>query len=124
MSQSSDRAQEGNRFQKPGSRFRRPDRSGGARYDGRPRERSFTKAVCSECKKECELPFRPTGDRPVYCRDCFSARKDSGSFKGKFGNRSREGDSTRERSFDTRGKSRGPRSSKRGSFFKRRKERS
>ena len=40
---------------------------------GRPRE--MNKAVCAECKKECEVPFKPSGDRPVYCRDCFSKRK-------------------------------------------------
>ena len=39
-------------------------------------ERSFTKAICAECKTECEVPFRPTGDRPVYCKDCFSKRQD------------------------------------------------
>lgn len=40
------------------------------------RERSFTKAICAECKTECEVPFKPTGDRPVYCKECFSKRKD------------------------------------------------
>ena len=40
---------------------------------GRPRE--MFKAVCAECKKECEVPFRPSGDRPVYCKECFSKRK-------------------------------------------------
>ncbi len=29
------------------------------------------KAICSECGKECEVPFKPTEGRPVYCRDCF-----------------------------------------------------
>lgn len=29
------------------------------------------KAVCSNCGKECQVPFRPTGDKPVYCSDCF-----------------------------------------------------
>ena len=29
-------------------------------------------ATCSGCGKECQLPFRPTGERPVYCRDCFA----------------------------------------------------
>jgi len=29
------------------------------------------KAVCSDCKQECEVPFRPTEGRPVYCNDCF-----------------------------------------------------
>lgn len=125
ISRSSDHVQDGNRFQKSGPRFRHHDRPGGAKYDDRARERNFTQAVCAECGKKCELPFRPTGDRPVYCRDCFSARNDSGSFKGKFGNRSREGDFTRERNFDNRGKAKGPRSGKkRGPFFQRQKERS
>jgi CxxC-x17-CxxC domain-containing protein len=31
-------------------------------------------AVCSSCGKTCEVPFRPTGDKPVYCRDCFAGR--------------------------------------------------
>ena len=48
--------------------------SGG--FGSRPRE--LHKAVCAECKKECEVPFKPSGDRPVYCRDCFSKRKSSG----------------------------------------------
>ena len=26
---------------------------------------------CAECGKEDEVPFRPTGARPVYCYDCF-----------------------------------------------------
>jgi CxxC-x17-CxxC domain-containing protein len=43
---------------------------------GRPRE--FHKATCSECQKECEVPFKPSGDRPVYCKDCFAKRKDGG----------------------------------------------
>ncbi len=43
-------------------------------YDRGPREKH--KATCSECKKECEVPFKPSGDRPVYCKDCYSKRKD------------------------------------------------
>ncbi|MBI4845112.1 MAG: hypothetical protein HY810_01330 [Candidatus Omnitrophica bacterium] len=50
--------------------------SSGGGYGGRPREKH--KATCSECKKECEVPFKPTGDRPVYCKECFSKRRDSG----------------------------------------------
>ena len=49
---------------------------GGNRFGGGPRE--MHKAVCSDCKKECEVPFRPSGDRPIYCKDCYSKRKDSG----------------------------------------------
>ncbi len=47
----------------------------GGGFGGRPRE--MHKTTCSECKKECEVPFKPSGDRPVYCKDCFSARKDN-----------------------------------------------
>ena len=38
---------------------------------GRNGEREMFKATCAECGKPCEVPFRPSGDRPVYCRDCF-----------------------------------------------------
>ena len=55
-------------------------RKGGARGGGRgefgggaPRE--FFAAICAECGKEAQLPFKPRGDRPVYCSDCFSKRR-------------------------------------------------
>jgi CxxC-x17-CxxC domain-containing protein len=28
-------------------------------------------AVCASCGKSCEVPFRPTGDKPIYCSFCF-----------------------------------------------------
>ncbi|MBU1164092.1 hypothetical protein KKA15_00845 [Patescibacteria group bacterium] len=28
-------------------------------------------AVCDKCGKDCEVPFKPTGDKPIYCSDCF-----------------------------------------------------
>ena len=37
--------------------------------DDRPRE--MFKTVCSNCNKDCEVPFRPTTGKPVYCSDCF-----------------------------------------------------
>ncbi len=37
--------------------------------------RKMHTAVCADCKKECTIPFKPSGDRPVYCKDCFSRRK-------------------------------------------------
>ena len=42
-------------------------------YSRRPRE--MHKAICSECNKECEVPFKPSEDRPVYCKECFSKRR-------------------------------------------------
>ena len=33
---------------------------------------------CSECGKEItELPFEPSGDRPLYCRECHANRRKS-----------------------------------------------
>ena len=28
-------------------------------------------AICAKCGKECEVPFRPSGSKPVYCSNCF-----------------------------------------------------
>lgn len=43
---------------------------------GGDRETTMYKAVCSECKKSCDVPFRPSGDKPVYCRDCFAGKRE------------------------------------------------
>ena len=32
-------------------------------------------AVCSDCGCECEVPFQPHADRPVFCRKCWSAHR-------------------------------------------------
>ncbi len=31
--------------------------------------------VCSECKKDTTVRFKPRGDWPVYCYDCYMKRK-------------------------------------------------
>ena len=28
------------------------------------------KAVCTKFKKECEVPFKPTEGKLVYCKEC------------------------------------------------------
>ncbi|HJJ29428.1 MAG TPA: DNA-directed RNA polymerase, partial [Methanocorpusculum sp.] len=38
-------------------------------FNDGPRE--MTKTVCSDCGKECEVPFKPTEGRPVYCQECL-----------------------------------------------------
>ena len=45
---------------------------GGFRPSG-PRE--MHKATCADCKQETEVPFQPSGDRPVYCRECYQKHK-------------------------------------------------
>ena len=39
--------------------------------------RTLYPAVCSECGRETEVPFNPTPGKPVYCRECFQARRAS-----------------------------------------------
>ena len=40
-----------------------------------PRGRVETVALCAQCSRETTVPFRPTQGRPVFCRECFQARK-------------------------------------------------
>jgi len=35
------------------------------------------KAVCTDCGKECEVPFKPDQNRPVYCQACWTTRRPS-----------------------------------------------
>jgi len=48
-------------------------RKGGFRRDFGPRK--MFKAVCAECSQECEVPFKPTEGRPVFCKECFAKRR-------------------------------------------------
>jgi len=56
---------------------RSSDRSHGPRgrqgFDRSSRE--MHKGVCADCGKECEVPFQPTGDRPVYCAECWAKNR-------------------------------------------------
>ena len=51
----------------------RRDFNGPRRDFGGPRE--MHKAVCGECGQECEVPFKPTEGKPVYCKECFNKRR-------------------------------------------------
>jgi len=46
---------------------------GGFRRNFGPRE--MHKAVCAECGKECEVPFKPIEGRDVFCKECFMKKK-------------------------------------------------
>jgi CxxC-x17-CxxC domain-containing protein len=50
---------------------------GGGGYGSSSRQ--MYPAVCAECGKDTEVPFEPRGDRPVYCRECFSKRSPANS---------------------------------------------
>lgn len=60
----------------------RGNRSGGGnRNFGKPRfnndSREMYSATCANCGKQCEVPFRPTGNKPVLCRECFQNNRGS-----------------------------------------------
>jgi CxxC-x17-CxxC domain-containing protein len=44
------------------------------RKSGRRGTRELTEIVCAACGVITEVPFKPTGTKPVYCRDCYAAR--------------------------------------------------
>ena len=52
-----------------------PASSGGGRSPRGKSGRSMHQAVCADCHKNCEIPFKPTGERPVYCKECFAKLK-------------------------------------------------
>jgi len=51
---------------------------GGRRFGGRgDGPVQMHPATCSKCGQSCEVPFRPTGDRPVFCNNCFKSQGDA-----------------------------------------------
>ncbi|NWJ29109.1 hypothetical protein HX847_05930 [Marine Group I thaumarchaeote] len=39
----------------------------------RPRE--MFDAKCGDCGNDCQIPFKPKEDRPVYCNECFQKHR-------------------------------------------------
>lgn len=37
--------------------------------------RQLYSVKCANCGKQTQVPFKPSGDRPVYCRDCYMQNK-------------------------------------------------
>jgi len=37
---------------------------------------------CAKCGKQTQVPFKPSGDRPVYCRDCYMVQRKGGMGRG------------------------------------------
>ncbi len=69
----------GGRSDGPGGRSRGGFR--GRSQDFRRSERrplEMHDATCAKCGKECQVPFRPSGDKPVLCSDCFRQSEGSG----------------------------------------------
>ena len=69
-----------------GNRSRdRRDSSRGNFGDRDSRRPLLHDAVCDECGKDCRVPFKPSGEKPVYCSDCFEKKggRDSNRARGR-----------------------------------------
>ena len=44
------------------------------RAQSRPARQMF-EVVCDGCGCTTQVPFQPSGNKPVYCRDCFAAQR-------------------------------------------------
>ena len=61
--------------------FSKNRKGSGRRSDRNRRGRQnveMTKVTCSTCKSKCEVPFKPTSSKPVYCNDCFIKKGSQG----------------------------------------------
>ena len=62
-------------------------RSSGDRFGGRGRDfdrdrgrdREMFDVTCNKCGKPAKVPFKPTGDKPVLCSDCFRQNRETTS---------------------------------------------
>jgi CxxC-x17-CxxC domain-containing protein len=70
---------------------RKAQRDGGSTYSsygsssyGERTQREMFSATCSGCDQEAQVPFQPSGDKPVYCSSCFQQRG-GGNRSGAYG---------------------------------------
>ncbi len=57
----------------PCRQARRAERGGGGGRGGG--ERVMHDVTCSSCGAQCQVPFEPRLDKPVYCDECFAKQK-------------------------------------------------
>ena len=57
---------------------------------GRDSERPrMHEVICDKCGEKCEVPFKPTAGKPVYCNECFR-KNDRSESRGNSGNSSKD----------------------------------
>ncbi len=75
-------------------------RDSGRRFDNRDNRREqqeMHKVICDKCGVSCEVPFKPSSDKPIFCSDCFREKNNSGSSpRPDFRKSSRQGNGDRE----------------------------
>jgi CxxC-x17-CxxC domain-containing protein len=77
---------------------RKSQRDGGSSYGGQSssygggrESREMFSVTCSGCGQDAQVPFQPSGDKPVYCSTCFEKRRGTGARSGgnRYGGRGR-----------------------------------
>lgn len=62
-----------------GGHFKRPSFGGGNRgFDRSNGPVTMFSAVCDNCGKDCQVPFRPTSGKPIFCSSCFESKREGG----------------------------------------------
>ena len=56
-------------------RYSRDERPSRDRYPRDERKSEMHTVTCGDCGNECQIPFEPKFNRPVYCSKCFQKRK-------------------------------------------------
>jgi len=78
----------GNFRGRPSGRRFEGDFAGRGGFEDRRGERSERRpmamydVVCAKCGKDCQVPFKPTTDKPVFCNDCFKSEGGGRSERG------------------------------------------
>ena len=65
------------------------DRRSSSRSRG-SEDRTMHEAICGKCGSECEVPFKPTEGKPVYCSDCFKDKSREAGSRSELGKQSNE----------------------------------
>lgn len=93
-------------FKKKGSKFEGKQKHGGGKkyggdkkFEGGQQRTDRTtgpsaelfSATCSDCHAKCEVPFRPSHDKPVYCTTCFGVKKNANEPRGSKNDGDRQG---------------------------------
>jgi len=88
------------------------------RRDNYGEKKQMFKASCNSCGNSCQLPFKPTGSKPVYCSDCFEkmGHKSGGSDRDSRGGEKRYSKGPSYGRDDNRSSSYGNRDSGRSSY--------
>ncbi len=85
-----------NRSDNPFRSFRNSRDDRGSRYSRDDRKTESTTVTCADCGTECQVPFVPRNDRPVYCSDCFRQNKPQDSGNDRYSRDNRGSRSSRD----------------------------